>query len=630
MARHAVDPVLPLRTVRPAVPQPAEAAVERALAKVPADRFATAGEFARALTAATIIRHGTARRRRLAAAALAVGLSIAAVLGAVFGPAFLSGGVALLESGKVAAEPRRFGDRSAKPTIAILPFTSTGSAVADDWLASGVHQETISHLGMLGGLAVIDRPSVLQYRDTIPPVATIVKQLGADYLLLGQVGHDSGGVEIAVELTDARLGRTVWGDSYQRLTSEAGIRAIRTDMVQAIAGALNVKINSVERARINGRGAENAAAYDLFARATQLDYASDPSASAAAAELLAQAIALDSGFVEAVAGLGAVYWARSYMLGESRSWADSALQLARRAIHLDPALPAAHHVLALGYLDQGRLGQAAATYSDIIRSNPNDGQALKVLGWIELLRGRLAESMALLLDAHAVAPTDEAVLLDLAVIERLCGNADRSRTLRQAAQALAPGGGPFIGPLLDEGRLGEAVSEAEAFLAAHPRSPRALAEAAKAAVASGDYLRARAHLDALSRTGPDDWDAWGLTYRTTYADVLLRVGERRRAMELLDTTLADARRLVEAGDERPGVLREIAAIYATRGEREQAFTWLARAVDAGWRLEMIHPSPLLEPLRGVRFGSISARVDADILRGKEQIEREGLNRRLEL
>jgi hypothetical protein len=50
LARHAVDSVPPLRTVRAAVPERVERAVLRALAKVPADRFASASEFAAALS----------------------------------------------------------------------------------------------------------------------------------------------------------------------------------------------------------------------------------------------------------------------------------------------------------------------------------------------------------------------------------------------------------------------------------------------------------------------------------------------------------------------------------------------------------------------------------------------------
>src|SRR5207245_8847888 len=49
LARHAVDPVAPIRTVRDTVSAGVERAVLKALAKVPADRHASAAEFAHAL-----------------------------------------------------------------------------------------------------------------------------------------------------------------------------------------------------------------------------------------------------------------------------------------------------------------------------------------------------------------------------------------------------------------------------------------------------------------------------------------------------------------------------------------------------------------------------------------------------
>ncbi len=57
LARHLTDPPPPLRVTRPQVPPAVEAAVMTALAKVPADRFATAHEFAAALEGV-----GTGRR----------------------------------------------------------------------------------------------------------------------------------------------------------------------------------------------------------------------------------------------------------------------------------------------------------------------------------------------------------------------------------------------------------------------------------------------------------------------------------------------------------------------------------------------------------------------------------------
>src|SRR3989449_11773689 len=49
LARHTLDPVPPLRASRPDLPAAVERAVGKALAKAPADRFATPGSFSEAL-----------------------------------------------------------------------------------------------------------------------------------------------------------------------------------------------------------------------------------------------------------------------------------------------------------------------------------------------------------------------------------------------------------------------------------------------------------------------------------------------------------------------------------------------------------------------------------------------------
>ena len=53
MARHSLDAVPRLKIVRDAIPDELEVVIERALEKVPADRFQSSGEFAKALTAAS-------------------------------------------------------------------------------------------------------------------------------------------------------------------------------------------------------------------------------------------------------------------------------------------------------------------------------------------------------------------------------------------------------------------------------------------------------------------------------------------------------------------------------------------------------------------------------------------------
>ncbi len=87
LARHAVDPVAPIRTVRETVPRGVEQAVLKALAKVPVDRYAGATEFAQALTQPPL-EQGSSRRPskgRRAKLALGAGLAAAATLALLIG-----------------------------------------------------------------------------------------------------------------------------------------------------------------------------------------------------------------------------------------------------------------------------------------------------------------------------------------------------------------------------------------------------------------------------------------------------------------------------------------------------------------------------------------------------------------
>jgi len=80
LARRLTDPVPPLHTVRETVPTEVEWAIEKALAKVPADRFATATQFAEALGLPGARRPRVSRRAVGWTAAAAVMLAVLAVL----------------------------------------------------------------------------------------------------------------------------------------------------------------------------------------------------------------------------------------------------------------------------------------------------------------------------------------------------------------------------------------------------------------------------------------------------------------------------------------------------------------------------------------------------------------------
>jgi hypothetical protein len=121
LARHATDPVPPLKAARDTIPEPIEDAIGRVLAKAPADRFATAEQFRVALELdPAVYRHQMRRRRvlrRVAAVAGIAGLAVLAVL-AVWG-------VTRSPAPAADVDPRAIPLDST--AIAVLPFQVVGA-----------------------------------------------------------------------------------------------------------------------------------------------------------------------------------------------------------------------------------------------------------------------------------------------------------------------------------------------------------------------------------------------------------------------------------------------------------------------------------------------------------------------
>jgi serine/threonine protein kinase len=107
LARHQLDPVPPLRTVRATVPVALEQAVMKALAKVRADRFATAGKFAEALAAVDLSVPGTGEERSGSWARI-IGWSVASSAVALAAWSFTAGPLSRRQTPGLALDTSRY------------------------------------------------------------------------------------------------------------------------------------------------------------------------------------------------------------------------------------------------------------------------------------------------------------------------------------------------------------------------------------------------------------------------------------------------------------------------------------------------------------------------------------------
>ena len=202
LARHLADPVPPLRTVRPTVPPGVERAVLKALAKVPADRFATAGEFAAALAAPAMEERGFDWRK--ASVLVAAGAAVAAV-------AWLTFRVGSAGESRVAVDTTRY---------VVFPFER------DSGLAS-FNEDQLLQDAMLHwtGISVLDRPRMLEAlsrhvgRPASSEAPAVAKEVGAGRYVLSQVSRVGDSIRVHSSLYST----TVRGPPLHEGTAKVGL-----------------------------------------------------------------------------------------------------------------------------------------------------------------------------------------------------------------------------------------------------------------------------------------------------------------------------------------------------------------------------------------------------------------------
>jgi serine/threonine-protein kinase len=172
-AKKLGEPLPRVSVVREVVPDTVEASVAKALARVPADRFATAAQFGEALSAErlSITTHPTSPRRKVIVPVL-VSIGVVAMVA-----------ILMLVAWPFSAEPE------GPPRLAVLPFENRGSP-DDEYFADGLTDEITSRLSSLSGLFVISRTSAMLYKDHEMTLPEIGAELSVDYVLVGTVRMD--------------------------------------------------------------------------------------------------------------------------------------------------------------------------------------------------------------------------------------------------------------------------------------------------------------------------------------------------------------------------------------------------------------------------------------------------------
>lgn len=352
-----------------------------------------------------------------------------------------------------------------QPSVAVLPFTGFDDAPDQESFADGLTEDLITDLSRTAGLFVIARTSVFAYKGKVMTARDIAADLGVRYLIEGSVRRAAGRVRINAHLVDASTGRQVWADRFDRELSD--IFAVQDEavgqIVEAMLGRMRMPLQ-----RPRPRSFE---AYELVVRARRL-VEDSPKTAREAHLLLKRAIALDPEYAEAHRWLAMNYWLGWLLWGEPVEPARSrALELARKAVTLDPNDAGCHWVLGNLLTYERSFADAEKEFARAIELDPNDADIWATLSDNAVLEGRNKESLEYVRKAFRLNPFPGGLYyLTLAIAqyanrdyEAAVASLRREETYRNTSSRR------FLAASLAQlGRLDEARSEVELSLVSNP------------------------------------------------------------------------------------------------------------------------------------------------------------------
>lgn len=584
LARHAMEALPSMRVARANISPGVEAVVRKAMAKVPADRYATAGAFAAALRAApreaTAAEQSSGRatgtsaepspvaaRISLARWAILAALSVLLGVGGYFGWSAIAGGAS--------------GDGT---RLVVLPFRNVGAA-EDEYFTEGITEEITSRLSGVGSIGVIARTSAAQYRNSSKSVAEIGEELGVSYLLEGSVrwnraGSSIPGVRITVGLI--KVSDLTQTKVYEGEFELAQVFAVQAGVAESVVRALNVALPGPEKARLAAVPTDNLTAYDFYLRGNSYYNRSWERLDVDSAALMYQrATELDPGYALAWAQLGKTHtWI--HRLGYDET--PERLALARSAINkakeFGPNLAETHIAQGLyHYWGEWDYEKAIDALTAARQIQPSNAWVYLQLGNIRRRKGEWVQAAQDYERAGEFDPRFHIIWFNLGHLHQHIRQYDLAETYLNRAITLQPTfvDAYLLKAALQVSRSGDTATARQLF-----DSVATIVPPDRWRPLYGHWLMGAARLydspaERLQMAVPGRFGLDSSMYLLARAEALGDLGQRAAARATLDSSIVV---LESVYTETPGVAWISGALgvaYALRGEKGKAIAAAKRA-----------------------------------------------------
>ncbi|SRR5581483_3020252 len=324
-------------------------------------------------------------------------------------------------------------------SIAVLPFENLSDDKENAYFADGIQDDVLTNLSKIGDLKVISRTSVMGYRGKTSKIREIGKTLGVSNILEGSVRRSGNKVRVNVQLIDATNDQHIWAEDYDGDMTD--VFRIQSELATKIASALQAKLSPSEKENMARKPTQVGEAYLAYQRAHELQSSAmeDYSQLKIGEEMYARAIELDPKFALAHARYSQLESWIYHSFDPSPARKQKAVDLAERALMLEPALSEGHLARGFAYYYGDRNYEAALKEFAIAQQGlPNDSEAYLAIGAIQRRQGKWTESTENLKKAAELDPKSSWPLQNLAFNYQMLRDSAASEQTIDKALEIAP------------------------------------------------------------------------------------------------------------------------------------------------------------------------------------------------
>jgi len=290
--------------------------------------------------------------------------------------------------------------------LAVIPFRNVANDPAVQTFSDGLFETISSKLTQLDQFRtkiwVIPAGDIIGQNITTPAEANAA--FGAKLVVTGSVQYiPLSGYQLTLNLIEIE-------DSSENIPpkqlssallsyANANIYEMQDEVVIELAKMLGIEVTPQNAGMFITDGTSNAEAYELYlkARGMLLDYRNLDKINASIG-LFNEAIALDSLYSSAYAGIGEAFW-RKYEVTRDIIWVDQSLEYCERSLALNDQQTAVYITMGSIYSEKGDYEKAITFLRYVSEIEPINAAATRGLAVVYEAQGRYFEAEMTFLDA---------------------------------------------------------------------------------------------------------------------------------------------------------------------------------------------------------------------------------------